>query len=169
MLIWEYPTAEAAEVRRIWANCVSESESYQGAYGTGGLIVSPLGTDLGDPIGKSVSILFSGGQFGLECGNWLLLVGFWIPKDFREEFLAWYKIERAPMLLESPLWEGFRFAEQKVTDGCQFYAMHNLSDTAALESAPSKFSGATPWFKRLARNSWFEGAAKRTLYRRFPA
>lgn len=169
MLIWEYPATDAAEVRRIGANCPPGSELFLRDDGKGSVVVCESGLPPGQPVEKSVSVLFTGGQYGNDGGEWLFLVGLWTPDDFRDEFLAWYKIEHMPILLENPLWDGCRFVEQKVADGCQFYAMHQLSDKAALDSAERKRSRATPWFKRLANQSWFDGAFTRILCRRLPA
>ena len=91
---------------------------------------------------------------------------FFRAPDFREEFVAWYMIEHMPILLECPQWDGCRFVETSVTNGCQFYSLHQLNDRAALDSAERKRSRSTPWFKRLAQNDWFDGAFTRTLYRR---
>jgi hypothetical protein len=92
----------------------------------------------------------------------------WTPQDFRKEFLAWYKVEHLPMLLECPIWDGCRFVEQDVERGCQFYALHQLSDKAALDSDARKRSRSTPWFNRLAKNGWFDAGFRRTLCRRLP-
>ena len=110
--------------------------------------------------------LFTGGIVGREAGDWLFLVGLWTPADFRDEFVAWYKIEHLPILLECPAWDGCRFVEANAETGCQFYSLHQLADRAALDSNERKRSRSTPWFTRLARNDWFDGAFTRTLYRR---
>jgi hypothetical protein len=111
-------------------------------------------------------LLFSAGRVGREGGDWLFHVGLWAPSDYREEFLAWYSIEHLPILLECPTWDGCRFVEQPVADGCQFYALHQLADRAALESEQRKASRSTAWFRRLKANDWFDEAFVRTLYRR---
>lgn len=169
MQIWEYPTADAAELRGIGANCPPGSELFLHDQGKGSVVLCESGTSPGQPMEKVVNVLFTGGHHGKDGGDWLFLVGLWTPADFRNEFLAWYKIEHMPILLENPLWDGCRFVEQKVPEGCHFYAMHQMSDKVALDSAERKHSRATPWFRRLARQSWFDGGFKRNLYYRLPA
>lgn len=114
----------------------------------------------------AAQVLFTGGTSGAQGGDWLFLVGLWTPADYRDEFLAWYRMEHLPILLECPLWDGCRFVEAQVGDGCQFYALHQLNDRAALDSDERKRSRATPWFRRLSQHDWFDGAFARTLYRR---
>ena len=118
------------------------------------------------PREMQTTTLFTGGDFGVNGGPWLFMVGLWTPDDFRAEFVAWYRIEHMPILLECPQWDGCRFVETQVANGCQFYSLHQLSDRAALDSAERKRSRSTPWFKRLSQNDWFDGAFTRTLYRR---
>ena len=116
--------------------------------------------------GEAVRFLFSSGRFGHEGGEWLFHVGLWTPSAYREEFCAWYSIEHLPILLECPAWDGCRFVEQRVDDGCQFYALHQLADRSALESEQRAFSRSTAWFRRLKAHAWFDEAFTRTLYRR---
>jgi hypothetical protein len=113
--------------------------------------------------------LFTGGDFGARGGSWLFMVGLWTPADFRDEFVAWYRVEHMPILLECPLWDGCRFVETPAggdTGGCQFYSLHQLNDRAALDSEQRQRARSTPWFHRLSKNDWFDGAFTRTLYRR---
>ena len=169
MLTHEYATTDAAELRRIGAGFPPDRELFLRDDGKGSLVVSESGKPTSDPAEKDITVLFTGGDYGKDGGDWLFFVGLWTPEDFRDEFLAWYKIEHMPILLEAPLWDGCRFVEQKVAKGCQFYAMHQLSDKSALDSAERKRSRATPWFMRLSQQSWFDGAFTRNLYRRLPA
>lgn len=118
------------------------------------------------PGAMQATTLFTGGDFGDRGGPWLFMVGLWTPEDFREEFIAWYKNEHLPILLECREWDGCRFVETKTANGCQFHSLHQLSDRAALDSEQRKRSRATPWFKRLSKNDWFDGAFTRTLYKR---
>ena len=168
MLIWELATTDAAEIRRTAIGCSADAESFLRNDGRGAVIVCN-----GDDTGaagvsgaRRMQLLFTGGRFGRAGGDWLFHVGLWTPPDFREELLAWYQHEHLPILLECPLWDGCRFVEQKIDKGCQFYAMHQLADKAALDSAERKRSRATPWFKRLSVHPWFDGAFTRTLCKR---
>lgn len=166
MLLLEMSTVDGAELRRNAAACRGAAEIFLREEGKGALVLCD-GTEMaGGPRQKSAEKLFDGGRFGKAGGDWLFCVGLWTPIDYRDEFLAWYATEHLPILLECPLWDGCRFLEQKVADGCQFYAMHQLSDKKALESQERHRSRSTPWFKRLAKNDWFDGAFQRTLYRR---
>ena len=168
MLIFEYPTTDVAEIRRNANVCAQDAESFVRDDGRGSLIIctSDGASAHGATAEKRMQLLFTGGRYGRAAGDWLFHVGLWTPQDFRNEFLAWYRLEHLPILLESPLWDGCRFVEQKVGEGCQFYAMHQLSDKAALDSVERKRSRATPWFKRLSVHPWFDGAFTRTLCRR---
>ena len=170
MLIFEYPSTDAQEVCRNAIACAADAESFVRDDGRGSIIV--CGSDdaaaPGTPVEKRMQLLFAGGRYGRAGGDWLFHVGLWTPQEFRNEFLAWYEREHLPILLESPLWDGCRFVEQKVGEGCQFYAMHQLSDKGALDSVERKRSRSTPWFKRLSDHPWFDGAFTRTLCRRIP-
>jgi hypothetical protein len=171
MLIWELATTDAVDIRRTAIGCAMDAEAYVRDDERGSLIVC-AGDDpraAGVSGAKQMSLRFTAGRCGRQGGDWLFHVGLWTPEDFRVEFLAWYELEHLPILLECPTWEGCRFVEQKVGNGCQFYAMHQLADRAALDSAERKRSRATPWFKRLSVHPWFDGAFTRTLYRRSPA
>lgn len=116
--------------------------------------------------GRPVTQLFSGGTYGAAAGPFLFHVALWTPHDFRTEFLAWYECEHLPMLLEADGWDGCRFVEERVNEGCLFHALHQLADRSPLDSDARKRSRATPWFGRLANNSWFDKGFKRALYRR---
>jgi hypothetical protein len=165
MLFSEYPMADVAELRRRAAGC-REAEIF---VRDGGAVVIADGAEpAAMPAARHFAPLFSGGRFGRSGGEWLFHVGIWTPSDYRDEFLAWYQTEHLPLLLECPVWDGCRFAEETAPPGCQFHAMHQFSDAKALESEQRKRSRSTPWFNRLARNDWFDGGFKRTLYQRAP-
>jgi hypothetical protein len=70
------------------------------------------------------------------------------------------------MLLECPEWQGFQLLETSVATGCQLYVLHRLASRVALDSEQRKRSRATPWFRRLARNYWFDGPFERVLAHR---
>lgn len=113
-----------------------------------------------------VQPLFAGGRVGDAGGPWLFRVGLWTPHEQREEFLAWYEQEHLPMLLECASWDGCRFIEAPDAEGCQFFALHQLADRAALDSAERARSRSTPWFRKLKHYDWFDEPFTRTLYRR---
>jgi hypothetical protein len=139
-------------------------ERYAAIAGTD--VLEIVGDGDGRAPGEAVRLLFSSGRFAHEGGEWLFHVGLWTPSEYREEFCAWYSIEHLPILLECPAWDGCRFVEQHVEDGCQFYALHQLADRSALESEQRAFSRSTAWFRRLKQHAWFDEAFTRTLYRR---
>ena len=165
MLFSEYPTADVVELRR---NVVggSQPEIFVRDGGGSAVVICDTAETATLQAGKRLESRFNGGRFGEAGGQWLFHVGLWTPSDYRDEFLAWYQMEHLPLLLECPVWDGCRFVEETVQDGSQFHAMHQLSDIKALDSEQRARSRSTPWFNRLANNDWFDGAFKRTLYRR---
>jgi len=168
MLMLEYSTTDVGELRKEAVRCAGEAEIYSRDDDKAALLVCHGMKPPDKSARKEVRKLFDGGRFGAEGGDWLFCVGLWTPEDFREEFLAWYRIEHLPMLLECPVWDGCRFVEENIQTGCQFYAMHQLSDKKALDSNERKRSRSTPWFKRLSKNDWFDAAFTRALYKRIP-
>jgi hypothetical protein len=166
MWMEELSTADTASLQKAAVDCVGEEEVFLRDDAQGALIVCSGNKSPDRSAGREIKELFNGGRFGRAGGSWLFCVGLWTPEDFREEFLAWYRVEHLPMLLECLTWDGCRFVEESVPKGCQFYAMHQLADKKALDSDERKRSRATPWFKRLTKNDWFDGAFTRTLYRR---
>jgi hypothetical protein len=166
MLLMEIPTIDPAVLREQAAACGGAAEIFLREDGDGALVLCDAAGAVGQGRYKSAEKIFDGGRFGAVGGDWLFCVGLWTPVDYRDEFLAWYEMEHLPILLECPLWDGCRFLEEKVADGCQFYSLHQLSDKKALESQERHRSRSTPWFKRLAKNDWFDGSFQRTLYRR---
>ena len=111
-----------------------------------------------------VDLLFNGGKVGLNRGRYLFMVGIWVPAVDRAEFLDWYRNEHLPILLECPTWNGCRFVERAVPEGCQFDALHQLEYRSALQSEERRRSRATPWFMRLKRHPWFDEPFTRQLY-----
>jgi len=117
-------------------------------------------------IATPVEMLFAAGTCGPQAGSHLFRVGLQVPREYRDEFLAWYETEHLPMLLGCAQWKGCRFVEAKRDAGCQFYALHQLASPAALDSPERKASRATPWFRRFAQQAWFDAPFTRVLYRR---
>lgn len=160
MILFEYP--DSAQLDALSGN--KSVERFTRVDGDGALALA--NSDADHAGGRAVTQLFCGGTYGTAAGPFLFHVALWTPEDFRTEFLAWYECEHLSMLLEADGWDGCRFVEERVRDGCLFHALHQLSDRNALESDARKRSRATPWFGRLARNSWFDKGFKRALYRR---
>lgn len=164
MLIRTFSEPDALRAARQCANFVSEF--FVRTEGEGGVEIVDDPNATIDSGGMPATTLFAGGAFGAAGGDWLFMVGLWTPADFADEFVAWYRMEHMPILLECPLWDGCRFVETPVGDGRQFHSLHQLNDRAALDSEERKRSRSTPWFRRLAQSDWFDGAFTRTLYRR---
>jgi hypothetical protein len=164
VLFWQTTATTPAALRKLAAGA-SRAECLVREDRRGGLIVCEKGRAPGSVQEMQVTQLFSGGRAGPDAGGWVFFVGLWTPKDWRSEFYAWYKCEHGPILLECPDWEGFQFFEGPTDRGCQFYVLHRLSDRRALDSEWRKLSRSTPWFRRLARNKWFDKPFQRILYR----
>ena len=129
-----------------------------------GLIIANSNGVIDHPLMVRINPLFSVGKVGANAGDYLFLVGIWVPEAAHAEFLDWYRNEHLPILLECPTWNGCRFVERSVSDGHQFYALHQLEDRSALESEQRRRSRATPWFMRLKRHPWFDEKFTRQLY-----
>ena len=171
MLIRESSITDPATVCEFGAGGAAGAECFVRHDGAGSVVLSST-ADVGpraDVVDRLVQVLFSGGRHGPDGGPWLFYVGLWTPDDDRAEFLAWYRWEHLPILLENPLWDGCRFVEEKTTRGAQFHALHQLADKAALDSAERRHSRSTPWFSRLSQRAWFDGAFTRSLCRRLNA
>lgn len=165
MLLWETPSASAKTLKALAARA-SGPECLVRDDKTGGLIVCQAGEAPEGVQEKRVTPLFSGGRTDAASGAWVFYVGLWTPRDWRSEFCAWYQREHGEILLECPEWEGFQFLEGEAHEGCQFYVLHRLSDRKALDSEWRRLSRSTPWFRRLAKNKWFDKPFERVLYRR---
>lgn len=164
MVIVEFP--RSAELKEFLRNAPATFEGYVAdaedrAFG----ISAENGTR--PNAAREVNVLFTGGTYGAAAGAFLFHVGIPVPSEFREDFLAWYRDEHLPILLEAPGWDGCRFVEEPVEGGLLFHALHQLSDRRALDSAERKRSRATPWFERLAQHAWFDKGFARTLYERY--
>jgi len=166
VLIWETTATSAKALGALAARTSGAAQCLVREDKAGSFIFCERGDPPKDVLEKQVTELFSGGRCGPAAGSWVFRVGLWTPKDWRSEFCAWYKCEHGPILLECPDWEGFQFFEAASARGCQFYSVHYLADRAALDSEWRRLSRSTPWFKRLARNKWFDGAFERVLCRR---
>ena len=164
--MWETRTTGAKALEALVARANGSAQCLVRADKAGAFIFCERGDAPKDVLEKQTTELFSTGRCGPGAGSWVFRVGIWTPKDWRSEFYAWYKCEHGPILLECPDWEGFQFFETPSARGCQFYVAHYLSDRSALDSEWRRLSRSTPWFKRLAKNKWFDGAFERVLCRR---
>jgi len=165
-LLWQASATSAQVLESLAAHAKGPGECLLRVDNAGGIILCEQGRAPKGVIEKRLSPLFSGGRFGPEAGRWLFIVGIWTPTDWSEEFRAWYRCEHAPMLLECKEWSGFRLMQAASQRGHQFYALHRLAERSALDSKQRKRSRATPWFKRLSKNKWFDAAFERVLCHR---
>lgn len=166
MLLWQTTAIKPEDVEALAAHARGAAECLIRDDKKGSFILCDRGKAPKGVIEKRLMPLFAAGRFGPEAGPWIFAVGLWMPKDWREEFCAWYQYEHGPMLLECREWKGFQFFEMPTKRGCQFYVLHRLANRSALDSPQRKRSRATPWFLRLSKNKWFDGAFERVLCRR---
>ena len=166
MLIWWSSLMKQKEVEALAAHTTGAAECLLRPDRKGSLILCEQGDAPKAVTEKRVSPLFSGGRSGPDAGPWVFSVGVWTPEDWRAEFCAWYQYEHGPILLECQEWQGFQFFEMSTEHGCQFYILHRLAARAALDSEPRKRSRSTAWFRRLAKNEWFDKPFERILCER---
>jgi hypothetical protein len=166
MLMWQTSAINAEEVEALASHARGVAECLLRTDNKGSVILCERGKAAKGVVETRLTPLLSAGRFGPEAGPWIFLVGIWTPADWREEFCAWYQYEHGPMLLECRDWSGFQFMETSTKRGCQFHVLHRLADRAALDSQQRKRSRATPWFRRLSKNKWFDGAFERVLCHR---
>jgi hypothetical protein len=163
MLMWQTSVTNAGEVAALAGRAKGAAECLIREDKKGSVILCQKGKA---PTGVSetrLTPLVSAGRFGAEAGPWIFMVGIWTPADWREELCAWYQCEHGPILLECPEWSGFQLMETSANSGCQFHVLHRLTDRSALDSRQRKRSRATPWFRRLSKNKWFDEPFVRVL------
>ncbi len=166
MRIWETTLTGRKPLAALAARAAGAVQRFVREDAQGALVLCERGTAPRGVRETRVKRLFSAGRAGPGVGRWLFRVGIWMPKDWRAEMLAWYAYEHGPILLECRDWRGFQVCEAPAARGCQLWVLHYLAERAALDSEWRRRSRATPWFRRLARNAWFDGPFKRMLYRR---
>lgn len=166
MLIWETTSTSAKALEGLARRANGAAQCLLREDKAGSFIFCERGDPPKAVLERQVTELFSAGRHGPGAGSWVFRVGIWTPQDWRSEFTAWYKCEHGPILLECPEWEGFQLFEAPSPRGCQFYVAHYLAERSALDSEWRRLSRSTPWFKRLARNKWFDKPFERVLCRR---
>src|SRR5665213_2448769 len=100
MLITEYETADPAAMHRP-PIAAERIERYVREKANGALVIRE-GEVPEPPSERRVDLIFCAGRVGNDGGEWLFHVGLWTPVDYRDEFVAWYRMEHLPMLLECP-------------------------------------------------------------------
>lgn len=104
-----------------------------------------------------------------EPGPVLMIVAFDVPPALQGEVERWYSEEHIPLLRRAPGWLRARRYEVQAHGGGPHWssiALHELRDTAVLDSAERAYARATPWRARLSSQPWF-AAAGRFVYQRF--
>jgi len=166
MLIWETSAADEASAQRVAQHAIGRAECLRRDDGQGWLVLCGSGVAPPGVVETRATRILGAGDVAADAGAWVFLVGIWTPREWGEELCAWYRDEHGPILLECPQWRGFELLESSVASGCQFHALHRLSDRAALDSDERRRSRATPWFARLAANAWFDAPFERVLAQR---
>lgn len=97
----------------------------------------------------------------------LSVVAFSVPEEDRADFEAWYAEEHVPLLMQADGW--LRVRRYQVLPGhagpaWTHLALHELRDTAVLDSPERERARTTAWRDRLAQRPWF-GKSGRWLYR----
>jgi hypothetical protein len=110
----------------------------------------------------------------LDCPEWTrdaphqLLFCMTPPRDAEDDFVAWYREEHIPLLLEVPGWRRVRLFRQVEGSGPTFMAVHELESPGVFDRPEYDTAISTPWRERirqsvLRRERHFFG-----LWRRMP-
>lgn len=80
-----------------------------------------------------------------------------VPREYQEEFDAFYAEEHMPIVLQNPSWLACRrYRGELRSSGAECTVVaHHLGTLAALNSKERK-RAATPWRARIAQQEWFE-------------
>ena len=166
MLIWKTKQTSPKALWEVTQCAEGEVECLVHVAGLGAMVTCSRGV-APDSVEQITSHrVFSAGSFGPQGGPWIFVVSIWAPREWGSELCAWYQDEHTPMLLQCTNWKGVDLRETPTELGRQFHVLHRLADPLALESPQRASSRRTPWFDRLAENSWFDGPFTRDLYRR---
>lgn len=166
MLIWRTANTTTDALRAIGGHAEGDFECLIRDDGQEAIVTCDRGQKPDGVEEIATRRVYSIGTCGPEGGPWLFVVGIWTPPEWGQDLCAWYQEEHAPMLMECADWKGIDLRESACEGGRQFYVLHRLADRSALDSPQRAASRATPWFDRLAKHDWFDGAFKRSLYRR---
>ena len=166
MLIWQSLATGDGHVSDIARSAIGDIEVLRRVDGQGTIVLCESGTPPHGVVETRATPVLSGGEPMAAAGRWLFHVIIVAPREWRDELCEWYRTEHGPILLECSRWRGFRLLESPMENGCRLHALHRLADRSALDSDERKRSRATPWFERLARNSWFDGPFERVLAER---
>jgi hypothetical protein len=95
------------------------------------------------------------GELVLDCAEWTnaapyqLVVCMTPPADAEDDFVAWYREEHIPMLLEVPGWRRSRLFRQVDGAGPAFMAFHEIESPAVFEESSYTAAIGTPWRDRI--------------------
>lgn len=104
-----------------------------------------------------------------RTADYLFLVRFAIPLDYKAEFIAWYIFEHAPLLLEEPDWHSYVLLEADIASDFNIAALHFIHRPETLDCLARARSRSTPWWLRLSKNNWFDEPFQRLLLAPSPA
>ena len=163
MLMWQTSANNSEGVETLGARAKGAAECLLRVDKAGGVVLCERGKAPKGVVETRLRPVLVAGRIGPDSGPWVFIVGIWTPEDWREELCAWYQCEHGPILLECVEWSGFQLMQAPARKGCQFYVLHRLADRSALNSRQRKQSRATPWFRRLSKNKWFDAPFERVL------
>jgi uncharacterized protein (TIGR02118 family) len=91
----------------------------------------------------------------LDCPEWTrdapyqLMVCMTPTPGGEDDFVAWYREEHIPLLLQVPGWRRARLGRQVEGNGPAFMAVHELESPAVFDQPEYQAASATPWRKRI--------------------
>jgi len=100
-------------------------------------------------LARRVFTLELDGPGGPDERPYLLTVGMTPPPGGEDDFVAWYREEHIPMLLEVPGWKRVRLFRQVDGDGPAFMAVHELESPGVFERPEYTAATSTPWRQRI--------------------
>ena len=80
-----------------------------------------------------------------ETPPYQLTVSMEPPTGAEEDYVAWYREEHIPMLLDVPGWRRVRVFEQVDGKGPRFTALHELDSPGVFDEAAYRSATSTPW------------------------
>src|SRR5205814_3395148 len=69
-----------------------------------------------------------------------------------DDYIAWYREEHIPMLLEVPGWRRIRLYQQVEGNGPGYMAVHELESPAVFEHEAHRKATSTPWRDRVVNS-----------------
>jgi hypothetical protein len=98
---------------------------------------------------RRVLTLVLGTEAWTEDPPYVMTVALEPPPGTRDDFIAWYREEHIPMLLQVPGWKRSRLFEQIEGNGPSFCALQEFESPAVFDTDEYKLATATPWRERV--------------------